>query len=678
MSSVVVRCLQALSVLLLTACSAGSDPSALAAATEPAVAPGEQAPPLALPSIFGDHMVLQQRDPAPLWGWTAPGQEVTVAVTWSDVLLRTRSGEDGRFELALQTPAAGGPHRVTVAAGASRRTFEDVLVGEVWLLGGQSNMEQTLGTGTHAGYGTADAEAVLAGMDRPTLRYYDAAHAVAVDPARDVQGGWVVASPETARHFSATGTFFALDLLAELDVPVGLVGCNWGGTRAEAWTSAAGLQGLPRFADDLARLDELRDDPEGPAAALLRDRARWWSALDAADPGSGQPLAPWAAPDLDTSAWRTVDQPGPWEQRGLEGFDGVAWQRRAVEVPADWAGQDLTLHLGPIDDMDTVYWDGRRVAGSEGPGVWNQARRYTIPGALVRAGPATLAVRVVDTGGAGGLAGAAEDSRLQRGDGVLPLAGPWQLRRGVALAALEAFPAEGWFNRHTPTALSNGMLAPLVPYGLRGVLWYQGESNRYDPATYVELFPALIRDWRARWGRELPFFWVQIAPFAYGGDTGQAAAVRDAQRRALSLPGTGMAVTMDVGDPTNIHPAAKRPVGRRLARWALTSVYGREQLVPSGPLFREAHAEGARLRVHFDHGEGLTFGAGGPSHLEVAGDDGVFQPAQAAVDGSTLLVWSDAVPAPRAVRYAWGAADEPTLANGAGLPAASFRSDAWW
>ena len=229
---------------------------------------------------------------------------------------------------------------------------------------------------------------------------------------------------------------------------------------------------------------------------------------------------------------------------------------------------------------------------------------------------------------------------------------------------------------HEPSVLYHGMIAPLVPYAMRGVIWYQGESNRGRAAQYRRLFPALIRDWRASWGNgDFPFLFVQIAPFAYPGDTGEAAELREAQAHALSVPGTGMAVTMDIGDPRDIHPKEKQEVGRRLALLALAGTYGRAGLVASGPVWRGLAVEDGRLRLAFDHAAGGLVARGELTAFTVAGADGVFRPARAAIDGESVLVWSDEVPEPRAARFAWGAADASNLFNRAGLPASSFRTD---
>ncbi len=625
---------------------------------------------LSLPAVLSDHMVVPREAQAPIWGRAEPGATVVARGSWGATAEAT-AGEDGRFRLRLDTPAEPGPWSIAVSEGESVLRIDDVLAGELWLCSGQSNMEMPLAP--LGGFlGVENWEEEVAAADRPDLRLFTVPRRIALEPAEDVEGEWVVCTPETAREFSAVGYFFGAKLASELGTPVGLIDSTWGGTPSEAWTSREGLAEIPEMAPRLALLDAELADPRGAEFRFHVALARWWRTLRERDPGTA---GRWAAPEADLEEWTQLEVPGLWEPV-LGDFDGVVWLRRRVEVPASWEGRPATLALGPIDDMDSVFVDGKQVGGVHELGHWAEPRRYAL-GPLAP-GAHTIAIRIVDTGGAGGTTGAPEDFRLEcegAEPASVPLAGSWSARRGIALGELPPFPQRSAVNAHTPTVLFNGMIAPLLPLRLDGVIWYQGESNRYDPALYARLFPALIRDWRARFETpELPFLFVQIAPFAYGGDTGQTAAVREAQAGALALPATGMVVTMDIGDPRDIHPRKKRPVGERLAALALAKVYGRD--VPcEGPTFRELVATKGGLFVRFDHAEGLTTSDGAPPCcFEVAGEDGVFRPARAVIEGEGVLLTSDEVPSPRAVRYAQGAADMTNLVNGAGLPAAPFRA----
>jgi sialate O-acetylesterase len=623
-------------------------------------------------SIFGDHMVLQRETQAPLWGRARPGKQVKVVPSFGGGVYTTLADENGRWEVILRTPEAGGPHTLTILSGGEELVLADVLLGEVWLASGQSNMEWPVSASSEA-----DIEIPIA--DHPRIRLFEVAHATAPEPRTSCDGVWRRCTPESVEGFSAVGYAFGLELLLELDVPIGIVASHWGGTLAEAWTSARTLRfSFPEFD---AALDEVEAFAREPAKleTLTERQAAWWEHLEATDPGA---RGGWAEASVDVADWGTASLPGSWRELQLGEFDGCLWYRREVDVPAAWAGRDLELELGPIDDMDTTWFGGERVGQTHSSGAWNQPRSYVVPGALVRGGPTTIVVRAVDTAGEGRMGKEPEGMRLRPAgageDEALPLAGTWSFRAGAPIGDLGAFPSKRLFDQDSPSALFNGMIAPLVPYAIRGAIWYQGESNRPRAAQYRRLFPALIRDWRAEWRRgDFPFYFVQIAPFDYGGDVGEAAELREAQLMTLSLPNTGMVVTLDIGDPRDIHPRNKREVGRRLALWALARDYGREDLVCSGPLYRSMTREGDAVRLAFDHAAGLTSGPVTPSHFTIAGEDRVFHAAEAVVDGETVLVRSDAVPAPVAVRFAWGTADEPNLRNGADLPASSFRTDDW-
>jgi sialate O-acetylesterase len=622
---------------------------------------------LRLCALFGDHMVLPQRCEVPVRGMAAPGSEVAVRVPWRDAELRARAGDDGRFAVAVPTPGAGGPFALTVQCGSETIALQDVLVGDVWLGSGQSNMEMPVG---HAGgwqSGVANWQQELAAADLPRLRLFTVGRRRSDRPADDVQGTWQVCSPETARTFSAAAFFFGRDLQALRGEPLGLCTSSWGGTVAEAWTSAEGLRGFPEFAGEIEGLRA-----EGGAATAPGRWDAYWSVVDAAGPREGG-RAPYET-GCDDAGWSAVSLPHVWSQQGLRDFDGVGWYRTRVAVPAAWAGHDLVLMLGPIDDMDSVWFGGRKVAGTERPGHWQERREYRVPGDAVVAGEAVLAVRVVDTGGEGGVAGDPEGMRIQPAGGeagALSLAGPWRFRRGPDLDALPRTPAAPG-DANVPTVLWNGMIAPLAGFPFRGVLWYQGEANRERAAQYERLFPALIADWRRAFGAELPFLFVQIAPFAYEGDAGESFALRRAQAAALALPATGMVVTTDVGDAEDIHPRDKQAVGRRLCLQALAIAYGVAGTVADGPHVRRVTAAGRTLRIAFDGVEGGLRAGAGELPLEVAGPDGAFHAARGAIEGDVLVVACEAVAEPRQVRYCHAAAARGTLANARGLPAAPF------
>ncbi len=621
-----------------------------------------------LPAVIGSNMVLQRETQVPVWGWARPGETIRIQADWLPEELHTTADADGHWQVRLQTSRAGGPHSLVIA-GENTLRLDNVLFGEVWLASGQSNMEFPLRA-------VIGAEREVAGARFPDIRLFTVKRAIALKPRQDCTGAWQPCTPETARGFSAVAYFFGRALHRELGVPIGLIHSSWGGTVAEAWTSREALESLGDFDQALAAIAKMK--PASEQRDHQRRVEQWWATLEQRDPGTA---GGWMTPDLDDADWKQIAVPATWNTRELLGFDGVVWLRREVTLPQGWAGKDLRLELGPIDDMDTTWFNGQKVGGIETIGQWRTPRIYDIPGRLVRAGRNVIAVRVVDCGGLGGINGTPEQLRLypraQDPQAALLLGGTWRYRRGVAWNKLEPWPVRRRFHQNSPTALYNAMIAPLIPFRIRGVIWYQGESNLTRAAQYQRLFPCLIRDWRRRWGvGAFPFYFVQIAPFRYPNDTGQAAALRDAQRLTLAaVPNTGMVVTLDIGNPADIHPKNKQDVGKRLALWALAKTYGRDGIVFSGPLVRSARVEGSRVRVHFDHVDGglATRDGQPPTCFEIAGADGTFVPARAKIDGETVVVWADGVTRPAAVRFAWGAADQPNLMNRAGLPASSFR-----
>lgn len=650
---------------------------------------GCEAPPagpatnVALPALFGDHMVLQREVRVPVWGTADPGGELTVQLGGQAQRVIVES--DGRWRTEIGPFDAGGPHELLVS-GAAELRFTDVLIGEVWVGSGQSNMEMPL-----AGWGRVlDFEQEIAAAEHPQIRLFQVEKTIAFRPRSDVKSdGWRRCSPGTIAEFSSTAYFFGRQLHESLGVPVGLIHSSWGGTVAEAWTSAGALRELPDFAGGVAALEAAGSSLDAQLFAHEAAMLAWEAEIEARDAGD-QASPAWSQPDVDDAGWDLMQIPTTWETGGLPGFNGIVWFRKTIDVPAAWAGRDATLHLGPIDDEDITWFNGAQV-GAES--LWTAPRHYPIPGAQLRAGRNVIVVRAVDRVGAGGIWGEPDALSLELreptssspvGEPVLaetlPLAGPWRYRVGAELSTLPSPPSSP-SNPNLPTVLHNAMLAPLMPYAIRGVIWYQGESNASRAHQYRELFPAMIRDWRARWELgDFPFLFVQLANFMPRRDEPADdawAELREAQSLALALPNTGMAVAIDIGDAEDIHPKNKQEVGRRLALLARRHVYG-EDVHASGPRFGSLEVAGARARLHFDAAEKLrTLDGAAPTGFAVAGVDRVFHWGQADVDGASVVVSSPAVPSPVAVRYAWAANPAGNLTDASGLPASPFRTDAW-
>lgn len=633
-----------------------------------------------VPSLIGDNMVLQQGRKVRVWGWAEPGERVTVSFRGGKSSARTDAR--GRWEVLTGPHKAGGPFELTVT-GRNTLVFRNVLVGEVWVCSGQSNMEWSLAN-------AQDGAREAAAADYPFIHLFTVAKKTAAQPLDNVEGRWVVTTPKEAASFSAVGYFFGRELHKRLRLPVGLIHTSWGGTPAEAWTSRAALSADPLLQPILERYDKQLTDLPRLQSEYERARDEWAKQYVMADPGNeGEPRG-YAKPGHDTGAWKRMALPLLWETAGLD-VDGVIWFRREVEVPSEWAGKDLTLKLGAIDDFDTTYFNGERVGsiGTDTPNSWTVPRLYRVPGRLVRAGRNTVAVRVYDRVGGGGFVGgemtlapvgAAKESGVA-------LDGEWLYKEETTVPSRDIDwtkqpqpPGAG--NQNNPTVLYNAMLAPLFPYAIRGAIWYQGESNAGRSYQYRKLFPAMIRDWRAAWNvGDFPFYFVQLANWKARPqdsiDSGWAE-LREAQLMTLrAVPNTGMAVAIDIGDPDDIHPLNKLDVGLRLARWALADTYGLK-LEKSGPLYDSFRVEGERVRLSFKHAGGLKTRDGSPpSGFYIAGADRKFVPADARIEKGEIVVWNREVKIPVAVRYAW--ADSPTvnLYNAEGLPASPLRTDDW-
>ncbi len=676
---------KALSVLLVGcfACSASSPPGSGAAPppetpAAPPVSPGD-AIGFRVPAVFAEHMVLQRDREVPIWGWDRPGQTVTVTI--GDKAQSARAAENGRWQVALPPLPAGGPHTLTIT-GSETRKIADILVGEVWLASGQSNMEFALS-------GASDAASSIPAARRPELRMFTVERRTAGAPETDVKGSWQVSAPETAPRFSAVAYYFARKIQDSLGVPVGVIHSSWGGTPAEAWTSRTALAARPET-KALADSYSAAGSPQ-IQAEYERAKTAWRDRVYCKDPGNKGLALHYAELGFDDSKWKELEVPGLWQQLGLA-INGAVWFRHPFVVKKEDATTDFELELGPIDDFDETYVNGQKVGsiGPEFPDAYRTPRKYKIPSSLLKPGRNVVAVRVFDNFGGGGFHGAASELRVfpaGRPGSAEALAGRWRylvewsVPHPGELLGKEPRPPAGPSNQNSPGVLFDGMIAPLVPYGLRGAIWYQGESNVGRAAEYQALLPTLIADWRGRFRSELPFYIVQLANFLERrpapGDSAWAE-LRDAQAKvASSVPGAGLAVTIDIGEGGDIHPKNKRDVGERLALVALAKTY-QKQLEYSGPAVESVRAESGKLRVAFGHADGLalTGKLGKPAGFAIAGSDKKFVWADAKLEGKSVVLSSKTVKEPRWVRYAWADNPEVNLVNSSKLPPSPFEAEA--
>ncbi len=604
---------------------------------------------LLLPSVIGDGMVLQRDKPVVIWGWENSGS--TVSVAFKDQTRSAVADAAGNWQVTLDPMAASEePAEMVVTAsraGAGELRVTDILIGDLWLCSGQSNMAMTLAQ-------SADGPRHVAAANDPLIRLFAVPRTTALAPLATTGGAWKAASPQSAARFSAVAFFFGKRLREELQVPIGLIESAWGGTGAESWISAEGLAAASVLSGKVAELAaDTAKARSLPESLHLRDDD-------------------WMEPALNDGDWEPIKLPLFWDYvfHPMQ-YDGVVWARKRIEVPEGWTGKPAILSLA-VDDYETTWFNGveigRTIRHSQA------VRHYAIPADLMKGGRAVIAVRTVKIGW-GGIMGSPNNLKLRLAEDesqTISLAGEW-LYKSSELKLQGLSP-------RVATSLYNGMIAPLQPYTLRGVIWYQGEANANPDTsmTYREIFPALIADWRSGWGEELPFYFVQLAAFR----TNLAdhwPRLRESQLHSLRVPGTGMAVAIDIGDPGDIHPKNKEAVGERLALWALAQTYGRE-IVHSGPLYAGMAIEDGAIRIHFTHaGDGLRArGDGSLVGFEIAGSDRRFVPAAAVIDGATILVSSPEVSEPTAVRYAWKDYPEGcSLTNSADLPASPFRTDSW-
>jgi sialate O-acetylesterase len=633
------------------------------------------APPMAasesrplLHPLFSEHAVLQRGRPAIFWGWANPGTKVTVR--FAGQTQQTNAGADGRWTCALDPLAASNDGRrleIETDQPGLAAVVDDVVVGDLWLCSGQSNMEM--------GITLCKEDQEIANAKHPGIRLLTIPQKTAFKPGETFAAGWKPCSPQALREggwggFSATAYFFGKNLHQQLGVPIGLIHSSWGGTVAEAWTSAPALEAFPEFK---AQLDEVSAIASSNAADPEVEYLDDW--FQKHDPGTAKG---WFKGDADATDWREVTLPGNWADCGIPGFEGVVWAQRHIELPAAWADKPLVVRVGEISDNDTTWLNGTVIGRTNQFGV---SRRYQIEPGIARLGRNTITLRVTNAGGGGILAGKHPLCIHPDGDeeATIPLAGKWRLQETSKMADTGR-PMIG--NPNVPSVLYNGMIAPLVPCSLTGVIWYQGEANASRADQYRKLLPALIHDWRDRFQRDdLAFHIVSLANYQKSNPQPRDdawAELREAQAMtAKSVPHCGLAVAIDIGDAGDIHPKNKRDVGHRLALSALANTYGRE-VVGSGPWFRSLDVEGGKLRIRFDHSDGgLMFKGSSARSFAIAGDDRKFVWAKALIDGDTVVVSSPSVPQPVAVRYAWDSNPEACLYNGAGLPAVPFRSDDW-
>jgi sialate O-acetylesterase len=621
-----------------------------------------------LPRLISDGMVLQRGDSAKIWGWAAVDEEVTI--TFNGKTYRDTTGTDGKWAVTPSELKAGGPYSMEIT-GSNRIIIKNILIGEVWVCSGQSNMDLTMAR-VEERYTD-----VIANSNNPAIRRFFVSKRCDFNtPQEDLESGsWESANPQSVRRFTATGYFFAKALYEKYKVPIGLIHASVGGSPAEAWLSEDALKEFPTHLETAKKFK----DSDYLNQIANKDKAvsdAWYGLLQQKDKGMTEGQKPWFDPTYDASDWATMNVPGYWADGPLGNVNGVVWFRKEIDFPASMAGKPARLLLGRVVDSDRTYVNGKLVGSVS---YQYPPRKYDVPENLLKAGKNIIVVRIVNNVGRGGFL-LDKPYQLSAAGITIDLKGPWQYKLAATMKPLPSKTFIEW----QPLGLYNGMIAPLLNYIIKGVIWYQGESNTTRPHEYHKLFPALIADWRQQWNQgDFPFLYVQLANYMQVKDQPSEsnwAELREAQLKTLAVPNTAMAVAIDIGEWNDVHPLNKEDVGKRLALGAQKVAYGDEKVVYSGPIYQSMKIEGNKVVLSFAHiGSGLITKDGVElKHFAIAGANKKFVWAKAKIEGNKVIVWNDDISNPVAVRYAW--ADNPegaNLYNKEGLPASPFRTDEW-
>jgi len=611
-----------------------------------------------LPKLFTNNMVLQRDKPVRIWGWAGAGENITVVFNGQS--LKTKAGKDSNWQVVLSPMQYGGPFRLEVS-GKNSIQLDNILIGDVWLCSGQSNMDWVVKNSNNAPKEIEDAQ-------YPSIRFFTVGKATDFKPQKDIADGeWLECNPSTVGDFSAVAYFFGRKLNRDMNIPIGLVNSSVGGTVIQAWTNWEVMKNDEKYRNaDLTQIEKEN--------SLMKEKLDKYNAALKNDIGD---LEKWFEPTADTQGWKPIQLPQLWEQTDIGNTDGHIWFKKEFNLSESMEGKAITINLGPIDDEDVTYLNGKKIGATQ---IFNIDRIYKVDPSFLLKGKNTLVIKVTDNGGGGGLYGAPAQLSVEGGNEKVSLAGQWWYK---ASALSTQFGIVDYGPNSFPSQLYNAMIAPLIPFSIRGVIWYQGESNVLEGHKYQQLFPGMIADWRKQWGDDFPFLWVQIAnlfPTAQTPVPSYLAELREAQHKTLSLPHTAEVIAIDLGDPNDIHPSNKQDIGRRLALSAEKLAYGKDSIC-GGPLYDTFTTSGNKMILTVKSmGSGLMVKDkyGYLKGFSIAGQDQQFVWAKAYLEGDKIIVYSESVSQPVAVRYAWSDnPDDANLYNKEGFPASPFRSDNW-
>jgi sialate O-acetylesterase len=633
-----------------------------------------------LPYFFGDNMVLQRQKPIKIWGTSSFKKSFEIEFTGEK--RKVKPDASGKWKVEFSSKEAGGPYEMRFFTD-SAFTLKNILIGDVYICSGQSNMEWDVLASFNSGFELHNA-------NFPEIRNFRVSHKISTSPlANTPSSHWQITTPDNAASYSAVSYFFARNLYLWEKVPIGIINSSWGGTVIEAWTGLESIATHPDFKEKSELVLSARKNNQAFVRAP-QGKDGWTTKLESLDKGYKEK---WYSPEYTPSDWSTMIAPGFWENQGLKDFDGVVWLRKEFYVPAEMVNRNLVINLERLNNTDETYFNGVKV----GVMTWPIGRRiYFVPANLVKEGKNIIAIRLENTSGNGGFDSKnAIDLRLQEAVEsdrplIIPLSGTWLYKPSLTLDQIPAKSVPGSasgsaFTSTSPSSIYNGMIAPFADLPLKGIIWYQGETNSFRAYQYRSLFPLMINNWRLQFKQgDLPFIFAQLSSFGViteipGNSYWQE--LREAQMMALSLPKTGMVVTIDVGNPYDVHPTNKQEVGRRFALEAEKIIYGKSELQTS-PVYESMRVEGSMVHLKFTNSaNGLISKNGILKGFAITGQDKKFIWAKAKIEGNEVIVWNETIPDPVAVRYAWS--DCPVESSGANLfnkeelPASPFRTDNW-
>ena len=614
-----------------------------------------------LPGIFSDHMVIQRNQPIKIWGSAAKGEKITISIDGHKA--NAVAGKTGTWQVTLPPLAQGGPLQLVVK-GKNTITLNDILIGDVWVCSGQSNMDFSLSSAKNVANELKDA-------DIKGIRLFSVPQETSDIPETDMKSvSWKVCSAEVAKNFSAVAYFFGKNLNKELNVPIGLIQTSWGGTGIQTWMSKDALSAYPKYQGKIEELSKI--DYQQVNRTKEQRQKEWNDTLSLYEPGVTQK---WNMPELSDKDWTSINIPNSWESLGVKG-EGVGWFRKEFFLTEEQASGNGILNLGHVSQTDETFLNGIKVGENRSE---NRSSIYPVCQGMLKSGRNVLAVKVCNLWDTGAFQSPTDQIYLKTNNARILLSGAWKFKKGY----FSPNPALTYSPNSYPTLLFNAMVSPLINFPVKGVIWYQGEQNTDNPKEYRELLPAMINDWRQKWNvGDFPFLIVQLPnimnPDEFPTDHNWGE-FREAQAAAMAIHNTGIAVTIDVGEADDIHPKNKQDVGFRLALAARKIAYG-EDVVFSGPTYKSFTVEGNKVAIEFDNLEkGLITSDkyGFVKGFALADTDQQFYWAKAFLEGNKVIVYTENVVTPVAIRYAWSNNPDATLYNGEKLPAVPFRTDNW-